>query len=147
MRVFVHEGGELHRGRQTVQDSNAAATGRPQRPAEVVDRIERDAVFDNRRLERGGPDTGIAGSFIRLRERLAIRLRDILSRDSATRSRQRRLGRRGDTCMTRIRGACGDAFRTGLPRLFKNVDPFRKPDASVNPAPLIATTCPTFEGL
>lgn len=53
----------------------------------------------------------------------------------------------GDTCMTRIRGACGDAFRTGLPRLFKNVDPFRKPDASVSPAPLIATTCPTFEGL
>jgi hypothetical protein len=25
----------------------------------------------------------------------------------------------GDTCMAGIPGACGDAFRTGLPRLFK----------------------------
>ena len=39
----------------------------------------------------------------------------------------------GDTCMARIRGARGDAFRTGLPRLFKNVDPFRKPEASGKP--------------
>jgi len=35
----------------------------------------------------------------------------------------------GDTCMARIRGAHGGAFRPGLPRLFKNVDPFRKPEA------------------
>ena len=39
----------------------------------------------------------------------------------------------GDTCMAQIRGAGGDAFRTGLPRLFKNVDPFRKPEASGKP--------------
>jgi hypothetical protein len=35
--------------------------------------------------------------------------------------------------MARIRGARRDAFRTGLPRLFKNVDPFRKPEASGKP--------------
>jgi hypothetical protein len=39
----------------------------------------------------------------------------------------------GDTCMAAIRGARGDAFRTGFPRLFKNVDPFKKPEASRNP--------------
>jgi hypothetical protein len=32
--------------------------------------------------------------------------------------------------MARIRGARGDAFRTGLTRLFKDVNPFRKPEAS-----------------
>jgi hypothetical protein len=36
-----------------------------------------------------------------------------------------------DTCMARIRG--GDAFRTGLPRLFKGVGPFWKPEASGKP--------------
>jgi len=44
---------------------------------------------------------------------------DVLSRDSATRTRQRRRRRRGDTCMAGIPGARGNAFRTGLPRLFQ----------------------------
>jgi hypothetical protein len=31
--------------------------------------------------------------------------------------------------MARIRGSHGDAFRTGLPSLFKNVDLLKKPEA------------------
>jgi hypothetical protein len=67
------------------------------------------------------------------RQRVAIGLRNILSRDSATRSRQRRLGRRGRHLHGPNRGARGYAFRTGLPRLFENVDGFRKPEASRKP--------------
>jgi hypothetical protein len=67
------------------------------------------------------------------RQRVAIGLRNVLSRDSATRSRQRRLVEGGDICMAGIRGARGDAFRTGLPRLFKNVGPFSSLEASGKP--------------
>jgi hypothetical protein len=47
------------------------------------------------RLERSRLGAGITHGFSRLREGLAVGLLDILSRDSATRSRQRRLGCRG----------------------------------------------------
>ncbi len=45
----------------------------------------------------------------------------------------------GDTSMVGIPGARGDAFRTGLPRLFKTRGPFWTPEATVNPAAFIGT--------
>jgi hypothetical protein len=55
-------------------------------------------------------------------QRVAIGLRDILSRDSATRSRQRpRWWQRATLSWPGFEGARGDAFRTGLPRLFKTL--------------------------
>ena len=43
----------------------------------------------------------------------------------------------GDTFMARIRGARGDAFRTGLPRLFKTLGRSGSRKPPVNPAALI----------
>ena len=58
---------------------------------------------------------------------------DVLSRDSATRHGNAAVVVEDDTCMARIRGARGDASRTGLPRLFKGVERFRKLEASGKP--------------
>jgi hypothetical protein len=107
--------------------------GRSQRPVEFVGVVQRDAFRQNCRPETGRLLAWIAARFGRLGQRRAVRLRDILSRDSATRSRQHRFGRSGRHLHSPNSRCCGDAFRTGLPRLFKNVDPFRKPEASGKP--------------
>jgi hypothetical protein len=114
------------------------------RAAKICQPRDYDIRVGDRLLKRCEMDAWIAGRVTcERRQRVAIGLRNVLSRDSATRSRQRRLGPGGDTCMARIRGARGDAFRTGLPRLFKNVDPFRKPDASGKPCGV--TRDPSFD--
>ncbi len=123
MRVFVHEHAAFCRGRQPTEDLNPAATRRAVRAVEIVHVLHRDAPRRDRRFERTCPGAGIAGSLRRFGQRLAVRLFDVLSRDSATRSRQRRRVAEGDARMARIRRARGDAFRTELPRLFKNVGP------------------------
>jgi hypothetical protein len=99
--------------------------------AEIPEPRDNHTGVGDRLLKRCEMDAWIAGRVMgEGRQPIAIGLRNVLSRDSATRSRQRRLGRKGDTCLATIRGARGDAFRTGLLRLFKNVDPFRKPQAA-----------------
>jgi hypothetical protein len=63
MRVFVNEGLKLHGGRETVEEPNAFGAGRAERAAKVVDRFERDALFEDRGLERSRLDAGITGGF------------------------------------------------------------------------------------
>jgi hypothetical protein len=89
----------------------------------------------DRLLKRCEMDAWIAGRVLReSRQRVAIGLRALLSRDSATHHGNAAVVAEGDTCMARIRGARGDEFRTGLLCLFKDVDPFREPEASGTPA-------------
>jgi hypothetical protein len=102
--------------------------------AEVRPPRDHHARVSDRLLKRCEMDAWIAGGVMgQGRQRVAIGLRNVLSRDSATQSRQRRLVEGGDICMAGIRGARGDAFRTGLPRLFKNVGPFSSLEASGKP--------------
>ena len=130
--VFVDEDHELLRRRKAVENLDATAHGRSQRTAQIVSGFERDTAFDDGCAQRRSPATGIAGRLGRLGKGFAISLREVLSRDSASHGNAASVAE-GDTCMARIRGAHDDAFRTGLPRLFKNVDPFRKPEASGKP--------------
>ena len=102
--------------------------------AEIRQPRDHHTRVGDRLLKRCEMDAWIASGVMREgRQRVAIGLRNILSRDSATRSRQRRLGRRERHLYGPNSRCRGDAFRTGLPRPFKNVDPFRKPEASGKP--------------
>lgn len=83
VRVFVDQRCELRGGRETVQDSNASAARRAQSAAKVVDGFERNAVAEDRVPERSRLGAGIPTGLAGLRERLAVGLVDVLSRDSA----------------------------------------------------------------
>ena len=95
-------------------------------------------TFDDGASERGHLAAQITRGFARCRQRLAVRLLDVLSRDSATLTATP-LSRGGRHLHGHlIRGAHGDASLTGLPRLLKAArSGNRKPP--VNPAPLIVT--------
>jgi hypothetical protein len=80
----VHQRSELRGGRETVQESNASAARRAQGAVKVVDRFERNALTENRGLEQSRLGAGITSGLARLCERLAVRLLDVLSRDSAS---------------------------------------------------------------
>jgi hypothetical protein len=47
--------------------------------AQEANEFEGDAVFEDRRLERGRPDAGIAGGLAGFRQRLTVGLLDVLS--------------------------------------------------------------------
>jgi len=65
------------------------------RATEVWQARDRHTCGGDGVLQRGEMNAGIASRVMRKsRQRLAVGLRDIVSRDSATRSRQRRRGRR-----------------------------------------------------
>jgi hypothetical protein len=51
---------------------------------EIVGVLDADASRDNRSFESGGVVAGIASDFRCLRQRRAVRLLDVLSRDSAS---------------------------------------------------------------
>jgi hypothetical protein len=116
MRVLVDEHRELGRRLQAVHDLNTSAAGDSQRAAKLIDIFDRDALKNDRRSETGRSGAGVTGGFGGLRQRLAVGLLDILSRDLASQSGQRRpWSRWRGTLIARIRGARRDAFRTGLP--------------------------------
>lgn len=94
VRVLVNQHAEFCRRRETVQDLNPPAGRRPVRVVQIIDVLDRDALRRDRGLESACLGPRIAGRLPSLRQRLAVRLFDVLSRDSATRSRQRRPGRR-----------------------------------------------------
>ena len=73
----MNERRELHRGRETIQEPNASAARRAQGAAKVVDRFERDALSENRGLERGRLGARIACGLAGLCERLAVGLLDV----------------------------------------------------------------------
>jgi hypothetical protein len=60
VRVFVHQGRELRGGREAVQESNASAPRRAQRPVEVIDRLERNSALQNRTFQCGRLSARIA---------------------------------------------------------------------------------------
>ena len=74
----MDERGELCRWRQASQILNAATTRHAEGTVEIIDGLERNTMFENRRLERGHPHAGIAGGFARLRQRFAVGRRDTL---------------------------------------------------------------------
>ena len=90
VRPLVGENEKLFGCRKTVQDLNAPASGGPTRAFQVIRRFDSNAACDDRCAQRCGLATGIAGGLGDFGERLAIGLRKVLSRDSATWSRQRR---------------------------------------------------------
>jgi hypothetical protein len=55
----VHEGRERHGGCETREDPNAAAAGRAQSAAQIVDRFDGDAPGENGGLERRRLGAGI----------------------------------------------------------------------------------------
>jgi hypothetical protein len=84
VRVFVHQRREGRRRGETLEQTDAAAARGPQCAVEIVDPFDDDAPFDDG--VREGPCLGarIARGFARRRQRVAIGLLDILSRDSAS---------------------------------------------------------------
>ena len=88
--------------------------------AEIRQPCDHHTRVGDRLLERCEMDAWIAARVMgQGRQRVAIGLRNVLSRDSATRHGNAAVVAEGDTYMAGIRGARGDAYRTGLPRLFK----------------------------
>jgi hypothetical protein len=85
----------------------------------------------DRLLKRSEMDARIAGRVMcEGRQRVAIGLRHILSRDLASQSGQRRRGRGGGARSSpEFEVPVATRFEQDY-RLFKNVDPFRKPEAS-----------------
>jgi hypothetical protein len=59
MGILVHEGRERHGGCETREDPNAAAAGRAQSAAQIVDRFDGDAPGENGGLERRRLGAGI----------------------------------------------------------------------------------------
>lgn len=97
--------------------------------------LECNPLFGDKRFQFVGVVGRIARGLRKIRQRPAVGLFDVLSRDSATHHGNAAVVAEGDTCMARIRGARGDTVRTGLLRLFKNPlarSGSRKPP--VNPA-------------
>ena len=59
VRVLVSESGELHRGRETVDEPNVSAARRAQGAAKIVNRFERNALPEDR-----GPEQSCLGGRI-----------------------------------------------------------------------------------
>ncbi|MGH9139685.1 MAG: hypothetical protein ACRD2I_00940 [Vicinamibacterales bacterium] len=91
----MDENDELLGRRQPTDDLDAPAGGHAQRPAEIIDVSQHDSVIRDRLAEISDAGSGITDGRRGGWQRLAIRLRDVLSRDSATQTRQPRPGRRG----------------------------------------------------
>jgi len=100
------------------------------RATEIRSPRDHDTRVGDRLLKREEMGAWIAARIMRQgRQWLAIGLGDILSRDSATGSRQRALVAADDTCMAEFEVPVGTRFRTGC-RIRSKVYPFRKPEAS-----------------
>ena len=91
VRVFVDEDDELLGRRETVENPDATACGCPERATQIIGGFDGDAAFDDRRAQRRRLAAGIARRFRVVGERLAIGLREVLSRDSAKRPGSRSL--------------------------------------------------------
>jgi hypothetical protein len=93
---LVNQHREVDGRREIVSEQNPPAERRAVRRAELTIAIrDLDAATFRERAQASGKLAGVTSDFCERREWLAIRLADILSRDSATRSWQRRRGRRG----------------------------------------------------
>lgn len=109
MKEFVrplmgkHE--KLFGPRKAVQYLNAPARGRPSGTVQVIRRFDGDATSDDGSAQNRGPTAGITGGLSDFGERLAIGLREILSRDSAIGLGNAGVVGESDTCIARIRGA------------------------------------------
>jgi hypothetical protein len=79
----VNKGRELHRGREIVKESNLSAAGRAECAAQLVRVLKGDAPFEDRCFKQGDLCARIARRLARRRQRLAFRLLDVLSRNSA----------------------------------------------------------------
>lgn len=121
-------GDELRRGCESLKNLDPTAARSTERAAEGRRGFDRDAALHDSVAQVAKGCTGIPCALGKFGKRLAIGLRDILSRDSATRSWQRRRGRRGAApAWPESEVDRGGAFRTELPRLFKNVRRFWRP--------------------
>src|ERR1700730_15927574 len=70
--------------REALEDLNSSASGRPERAGQLICEFDGNATLDDRGSQRRGLAPGIARGLGWRRERFAIGLRDILSRDSAS---------------------------------------------------------------
>jgi hypothetical protein len=102
---LVDENDEFLGRRKPSDDLDAPASGNAERSAEIIDVCQHDSVTRDRLAEISGAASRISNGRSSGWQRFAICLRDILSRDSATRSRQRSPGCRGRTCTAPIRAS------------------------------------------
>ena len=97
-----------------------------------------DAAAGEERFQRSDVITRFTSDFSEDGERLAVSLADVLSRDSATRSRQRRRDRRSRT-LTWPEFEVPVATRRIAASVQEHVGPFWTPEASGKPAALLRT--------
>ncbi len=100
-----------------------------------------DAAAGEERFQRSDVITRFTSDFSEDGERLAVSLADVLSRDSATRSRQRRRDRRSRT-LTWAEFEVPVATRRIAASVQEHVGPFWTPEASGKPAALLGTVIP-----
>jgi hypothetical protein len=80
----MDESDKLRRGCESCKNVDATAARRAERSAKVRREFDRDAARNDCVAQAIKRLTGIPGALAKFRERLAVGLRDILSRDFAT---------------------------------------------------------------